>query len=141
VEIRTEVEIAAPVGRVWQVLTEFSRYPEWNPFMSAVDGDLAEGSRLRITLTTADGSEWTEKPRVLRVVPERELRLQSRMLFSGLFDGEHFFQLQSRDGATVLVQAGNFGGLLLNYMGRTVTQRARGFVGMNQALKKRVEGQ
>ncbi len=140
-EIRTEVEIAAPAAQVWRVLTDFPRYPEWNPFMSAVEGDLVEGNRLRVTLTAADGSEWREKPTIIRVQPERELRLSRHMLFAGLFDSEHFFQLQSRDGATVLVHAGNFGGLLLSYMGRTVTQRARGFVGMNQALKKRVEAQ
>ncbi|MCA9599492.1 MAG: SRPBCC domain-containing protein [Myxococcales bacterium] len=139
-EIRTEVEIAAPIDRVWDVLTDFSRYGDWNPFMNSVEGALEEGERLRVVLTTADGSEWTVRPRLLRVVQNAELRWQTRMFFRGLFDGEHYFTLAEKNGGTLLVQAETFTGLLLGAMSRTVTERARGFVGMNQALKKRVEG-
>ncbi len=29
-EIRCEIEIEAPAERVWQVLTDFNTYPNWN---------------------------------------------------------------------------------------------------------------
>jgi uncharacterized protein YndB with AHSA1/START domain len=30
-ELGTEVEIAAPPERIWEILTDFAAYPDWNP--------------------------------------------------------------------------------------------------------------
>jgi len=37
-------EIAAPVSVVWEVITDLSRYPEWNPFVVACRSTLEEGA-------------------------------------------------------------------------------------------------
>ena len=44
-EIRTEVEIAAPAAEVWRTLTAFADYGEWNPFITQLSGELREGQR------------------------------------------------------------------------------------------------
>ena len=31
-EVRNEIEIAAPVQKVWDIITDIERYPEWNTF-------------------------------------------------------------------------------------------------------------
>ena len=36
-ELRSQIEIEAPADRVWQVLTDFATYPEWNPFIRRVN--------------------------------------------------------------------------------------------------------
>jgi len=139
-ELRTEVEIDASPDRVWSVLSEFNRYPEWNPFIVRLDGELRTGARLRVTISLPEGSEHTFKPTIVRCEPGEELRWRGQLWIKGLFDGEHFFKLEAlAPGKTRVVQGENFGGLLLRFMGRTLTQTARGFVYMNQALKKRVE--
>ena len=48
-EIRTEIEIAASRSRVWQVLADFSRYSEWNPFIREAKGEAKEGAKLEKT--------------------------------------------------------------------------------------------
>lgn len=44
-----EIEIACPVSRVWKVLTEIPRWPEWNPEVREVtmDGPLSVGTVFR----------------------------------------------------------------------------------------------
>ena len=39
-EIRTQVDIQAGASLVWSVLTDFSRYPDWNPTIRGVQGPL-----------------------------------------------------------------------------------------------------
>jgi uncharacterized protein YndB with AHSA1/START domain len=42
----SEREIEAPPDVVWRVLTDFAAYPEWNPFIVRIGGDLTVGQVL-----------------------------------------------------------------------------------------------
>ncbi len=33
-ELRTEIEIAAPTTKVWNILTDFDAWKEWNPIVN-----------------------------------------------------------------------------------------------------------
>ena len=139
-QLRTEVEIAAPAERVWAALTDFSRYPEWNPFMAHVEGELSVGSRLRVAFTTSEGGGWRQSPTLTMVEPGLELRWRSELWLRGLFDSEHFLSLSALEsGNTRLVHGADLGGFLARFSGDRITQITRGCVGMNQALKRRVE--
>lgn len=140
-QISTEIELDAPAAAVWDALLDFEKYPEWNPFIARVEGRATPDAELVVTLTTGDGGETTIRPRVSRVDSERELAWKSHLWFRGVLDGEHVFRLIALDERrTRLVNSEKFSGVLLSYMGRRLTQYARGFVGMNEALKRRVEG-
>ena len=83
----------------------------------------------------------TFKPRVTRVVPEREFRWLGRLLIPGLFDGEHVFEIkplgENRSG---LVQREKFRGLLVPLLWRSLnTSTRQGFNEMNAALKLKAE--
>ena len=45
-DLRSEID-ASPED-VWQVLTDFDAYPEWNPFIRSIQGNPEVGSRLSI---------------------------------------------------------------------------------------------
>lgn len=140
-ELRTEIEIAAPPARVWEALTDFSAYHEWNPFITSIGGDLAVGGKLAVTVCPPEGDDFSFRPEVLVFDEPRELRWRGKLWFRGLLDGEHFFQCHEAEGGhTRFVHAENFDGLLLKFMGDRMQHVARGFVYMNQALKRRVEG-
>jgi hypothetical protein len=140
-ELRTELQIDRPPHRVWEVLTDFSKYHEWNPFITNIKGDLSAGSRLEVTLSPPEGRELTVRPTVTVANGPNELRWLGHLWFKGLFDGEHFFQCHELEsGHTRFVHGENFQGVLVRFVGQTLTRVARGFVYMNQALKKRVEG-
>ena len=40
----TEIDVAAGPNAVWAVLTDYDRYPEWNPFLVKISGDKQGGS-------------------------------------------------------------------------------------------------
>jgi hypothetical protein len=139
-ELRCEVEIAAPVERVYRVLTDLPRYELWNPFLVSVQGELAAGRRLLVEMSLPEGKTYLLKPELLRVTENAELRWRSRFLSGALLEVEHFFQLtERRAGVTRVLQGQNFSGFLLNFGRNALTLSARGCVYLNQALKKRAE--
>jgi hypothetical protein len=139
--LHTEIDIAAPAQRVWDLLTDLAAYPAWNPFIREAEGAVQEGSRLHVRLAPPGGRSMTFKPVLTRVVPARELRWQGHLLVPGLFDGEHIFEIQpERPGHVRFVQREQFGGLLLPVVwGGMEASTRRGFEAMNAALKQRAE--
>jgi hypothetical protein len=139
-QLRTEIEIDAPPERVWSVLTDFARYHAWNPFITSVEGELVVGSTLTIRVTPPESSESKLRPKLLVCEAPHELRWRGHLLVKGLLDGEHFFQVhETPDGRTRFVLGEDFSGVLLRFLHEQLKQVARGFVYMNEALKKRVE--
>ena len=139
-EIRTAIEIAAPAAQVWRTLTTFAEFEEWNPFITLISGELREGEALTVHLSLPEGSNHELRPRVVRCADNEELRWRGHLLFPGLFDGEHFFRLiEVAPERTRFVHGENFTGILVRFAGRTITRAARGFVYMNEAIKRRCE--
>lgn len=140
-QIQTEIEIEAPASRVWEVLTDVSCFPDWNPFVKRLTGELAEGKRIVVTLEPPGGKPSTFKPRIVRLEAGHELRWLGHVLVPGLFDGEHIFTVEPQDGNSVrFVQREEFTGLLAGPLLRMIGERTKqGFEAMNEALKARAE--
>ena len=139
-ELRTEVEIAAPLAHVYAVLTDFARYPEWNPFLTALSGKLAVGQKLSVEMSLPEGKTYLLEPQVTHVTENSELGWRGRFVSPALLEAEHFFQLSARaEHLTRVVHGQNFSGFLLRFAGNSLTLAARGSVYMDQALKKRAE--
>lgn len=140
-ELRSEIEIAAPAGRVWEVLTGFAEYPVWNPFIIRAEGILRVGERLEVVMQQPGGGEMTFSPTVLTVAEERELRWIGHLFVPGLFDGEHIFTIEPLGAGRVrFTQREIFTGLLVPLLSRTLDDSTRrGFDAMNRALKDRAE--
>lgn len=139
--IETSIAIAAPPDRVWKVLLDFARYPEWNPFIRSIEGSPVEGAVLTVNIQPPGGKPMRFRPIVLRHAAGREFRWKGRLLVPGLFDGEHHFRLsQAADGSTLLGHGEDFNGLLVPLFRRALDGDTKnGFEAMNTALKQRVE--
>jgi hypothetical protein len=139
-ELSTSIDIEAPPETVWAVLTDFDRYPEWNPFMRVV-GRPNDGARLVVDVTPPGQRGFRFRPTVTRVERGHELRWVGRLFVPGLYDGEHRFTLEATDdGRTRLTHAESFGGVFVRVVNRVVgAATERGFHEMNAALKARAE--
>lgn len=139
--LHTEIEINASAEQVWAVLTDFPSYPEWNPFITAIEGRAEHGERLSITIQPNKQKTMRFSPVVLSANAGRDLRWLGRFVIPGLFDGEHRFLIEPVDDGKVRLQHSEyFSGLLVLFLRRSLERDTRhGFEGMNQALKERVE--
>src|SRR5438445_13018866 len=94
-ELRTEIEIDAPAERVWAVLLDFERFPDWNPFIRSIRGQALVGSRLEVLLGASGTRPMRFRPTVKAVVPNRELRWLCRLGLHRLFDDEYIFKIET----------------------------------------------
>ena len=138
--IHTEIDIGAPVERVWDVLTDFEAYRNWNTFMPRFSGTPTVGSVVRFRIAPPDSRAMDIKALVLAATPAQELRWRGGLPVPGLFSGEHGFHLEAAGaGRTHLVQEERFRGLLVPIFGAMLRKTERGFEAMNAALKARCE--
>jgi len=81
-------------------------------------------------------------PTLLAVSPKREFRWKGKLVVPGLFDGEHYFKLETTpNGGVLLHQGETFTGLLVPLFRKSLDGATRqGFVAMNEALKREAEG-
>ena len=133
--IETAIEIRSPPCRVFAVLAEFARYPEWNPYHIRVTGIPEAGASLDIRVLRPDG-KVVDVPhvRMLEVEPCRALVWGGGV--SGLFRGEHRFDLSPGPaGVTLLSQSEHFSGLFTGLADLPVDVLTEGYEAMNAALK------
>jgi hypothetical protein len=138
-EIHTEIEINASPARVWEILADFARFPEWNPLVPEASGELRPGGRLRVRVVA--GREMIFRPVVTAFEPQRVLAWRGVTLLGALFTGEHRFAIEPLSAEKVrFVHSEVFSGLLVPLLASTLERDARpAFERMNRALKARAE--
>src|SRR4029453_178430 len=139
--LHSEIEIQASPDRVWETLTDFAAYPDWNPFIVQAAGQPVPGSRLELRMRLPGRGPRAFRPEGLEATRARRRRWLGHLLVPGLFDGEHTFTVDPGGPDRVhLTQQEEFRGLLVPpnpaFNGKPTQE---GFHQMNQALKTRVE--
>ena len=140
-QIETQTDIDAPPERVWAVLADFGRHPDWNPFVREIRGEVREGARLLVRLGPPGKRPMTFRPVVTRAEPDRALGWLGTLGAGWVFRGEHVFRLEPLgDGRTRFHHGETFGGLLVPLLRRSLdTDTRAGFEAMDRALKAEAE--
>jgi uncharacterized protein YndB with AHSA1/START domain len=146
----TSVDIDAPIEAVWSVMTDFARYPEWNPFVVAIqllDGELRQGSTLGLHVRWAGGGEEHTVEQVTRLEPPSgsgmrratmEYRFTGWLVRLGLVRGSRMQMIeQPARGATTYRTSELFHGWLAAAVPLAKVQQ--GFELHARALKRRTE--
>ncbi|GHV49055.1 hypothetical protein FACS1894181_06760 [Bacteroidia bacterium] len=136
--IEESVVISATPAKIWGILTDFDNYPNWNPFVRFIRGHVAIGEKISVQISPPNSAAMTFRPRVLEFTPNRKLCWLGKVLFQGLFDGEHQFELiENNNGTTTFIQSEKFSGILVRFFLPKTT--ADGFRKMNGKLKDLAE--
>lgn len=138
--IETAIDIAADSGTVWNVLMDFSSYPDWNPFIRRIEGRTARGERLAARIEPPGQRGMQFRPTVQVVQERHAFSWLGHLLIPGLFDGLHEFRLQPNGSSTRLSHCESFSGVLVPFVwSKLETPTRAGFEAMNHALKARAE--
>lgn len=140
-EIKTEILINATPDKVWAILTDFDNYPNWNPFIKSVKGQVAVGNKITARMEPPGANGMTFVPKVLVFETNKEFRWLGHLLFPGLFDGEHKFELiDNKNGTTTFRQSERFRGILVPLFQKMLDiNTTNGFIQMNKKLKELAE--
>ncbi len=136
------VEIAAPAAFVWDVLVDYPRYPQWNPYTVQVSTTLVIGDPIDLTLPNPDGSDGTFVNReYLRVVDApHHLRYDTGEEIPGVFGArDQWISAQGPDRCTYHTTdtiSGKYADLVMETTGAWVKA---GFDSVALALKSRAE--
>jgi hypothetical protein len=140
-QLTSQIDIDATPERVWQVLSDFGSYPQWNPFITKAEGEAQPSSRLVMRMQPVGARGVTLHPTVLEATPHRRMRWKGRHGMRGIFDAEHSFTITPREeGGVRLSQDERFTGVLVPLMARSLDRHTvPAFAAMNTALKHRAE--
>ena len=139
--IRTQIEIDAPVERIWEILVDLDRYHEWNPFITDASGRIAPGTRFEVRPRTDSGKRHVFVPQVTDYREHREFTWTGAFYFRWIALGDHTFRLTEIESGRVRLDHDEriygFAAPLLYLV--TKEQIRTGFEAMNAALKARAE--
>ncbi|MBJ7353234.1 MAG: SRPBCC domain-containing protein [Thermoleophilaceae bacterium] len=130
------VEIKASPERVWQVITDFSEFPAWNPMTPGMKGELREGARLKGKLGLGPATV-PFFPTLLTVEPNVELRWKGGV--PGAFVADHRFIIEPVDETTTLLRHHEVFTGAFKPVGPLKAVPDRVHAGFNSALKRRAE--
>ncbi len=138
VQVRTAIDIDAPAPQVWQVLTDFRKYPEWNPYHVSVKGKPVSGAQLALEIHRPDGKTIEIDPHILELDVNRELTWGGGI--RGIFFGRHVMRLEPLSANRVrFIHNEDFDGIAVGFADLPVEVLTAGYENMNRALKARVE--
>jgi len=127
---------ASPL-RVWAILTDLSRYQDWNPLFREAAGEIAVGRRIFLRAYPAGGRPMKLRPTITAADAGANLGWAARL--PGILSGEHRFTLRPGNGGTLVVQSETFRGLLVPFSGKALDRAETSFQALNGALKARAE--
>jgi hypothetical protein len=138
--IQTEILINTDITKAWDVLMNFDNYPKWNPFITSISGEPKLGSRLTVSIKPPGGKGMTFKPNILTLEANKEFRWKGKLGINGIFDGEHYFILESVDkDITKFIHGEKFSGLLVPFVRKMLDKTQKGFQLMNESIKNECE--
>jgi hypothetical protein len=138
--IQTEILINTDITKVWDVLMNFDSYPKWNPFITSISGERKLGNRLTVSINPPGGKGMTFKPNILTLEANKEFRWKGKLGINGIFDGEHYFILESVDkDITKFIHGEKFSGLLVPFVRKMLDKTQKGYQLMNESIKNECE--
>lgn len=127
--------IEAPPARVWEVLTDGSRYTSWDSGVEKLEGTISSGATIKVYSEISPGRAF---PVEVELLPPSEMRWTGGMPL-GLFKGVRTFRLTPVADGTRFTMREEFTGPLLGLIWRTMPDLQPSFDRFAAGLKAEAE--
>ena len=136
-EFSATTTIAAPPEKIWSILTDAPRYPEWEPTVDRIEGTIAPDQQITAYTKLSPGRAFPV--RVSTFEPNRKMVWRGGLPL-GLFRGERTFTLTPQENGETQIRVHEvFSGPLLPLIGRTLPDLNGAFAQFVAGLKQRAE--
>ena len=141
-EVEKSIEINASDEKIWDIISNFGAYPDWNTYIKYIEGDLRPGRGLYVETRNVHDNHAAYRAIVTKVVENRELSWKGKLLMSGIYDSERFFIITSlSENRSIFTFRGTYTGLLVPVFWVLVRKyETSDYERMNEELKIRAEG-
>jgi hypothetical protein len=134
-QYEASIDIDAPPERVWAVLLDTAKWPEWDPSCERIEGTVAPGAKIRAFSKLSPGRAFPVKV--------AELTPNERMVWSGgmplgLFKGVRTFTLERTSTGTHFSLREVFSGPMLALIGKSIPDMTDAFAQFAAGLRARV---
>lgn len=133
------LQIKAPPEVVWEVITDFASYKEWNPFILECKSTLKPGDpidlKVQIFAIPQPQREWVKE-----FVPGRRFGYAMKPMPAGALSSQRSHDLQAEAGGTRYQSYFHLDGWMMPLVrGMLGSRLEKGFEGMTQGIKTRAE--
>jgi hypothetical protein len=136
-EYRASTTIKASPEKIWAILTDAAKYPEWDPVADRIEGKIALGEKVTAYTKLNPGRGFAAK--VTEFEPGRKMTWAGGMPL-GLFKGVRTFTLiPQENGTTEFTLHEVFSGPMLALIGGSIPDMTSAFQGFVAGLKQRAE--
>ncbi len=139
-QYHTSIVINCSKKELWNELTNFSEYSNWNPIVGKLDGEMKEGGEIATYIVPLGK---TFHPKILRYKENQELVWQGVQAAKFLRAGKHYYHLESiSESQTELLHGEYFTGLLSYFISSSLLSKMKtAFEQHNILLKQRIENE
>lgn len=100
---QTTFPVAASPDRVWEVISDFDSWPEWNPSVPSIKGDLKIGNVCAVKLVMPGRPSVNVKVTLTDVDPGRRFAWHGNIAHDRFFAGDRSLDIEPQADGTVLV--------------------------------------
>ncbi|MFN2340996.1 MAG: SRPBCC family protein [Halanaerobium sp.] len=138
-ELDSWIDINASISEVWNILTDFESWENWNSFIPMVQGEFEVGKKMSIKVVSPGMKEMFFKPKIYSIEINKRISWGGSFLIF-VYKGTHEFLLEYIDyKVTRFRQIERFKGPIILLMQKMITKTAIGYQNMNQEFKQYVE--
>lgn len=122
---------------IWDLLTEASAYPDWNPAVLGIEGDIEEGNKIKLTSIVNPDRQF--KLNVTDVRPPNHMVWWDGMPL-GLFKGVRTFRVSpTGDGQSEFQMEEVYSGLMAPLITKSIPDQTDSFNQFADGLKEAAE--